>query len=552
MTALENFNGTRVIPVGGAGEFGANATIIQTGTTTILVDFGIMFPPDQTKPGVEFYINDPELLLEAFPDLSAVFVTHAHEDHIGGLGFLLSHISLPIYTMPYTAHMINKSLKYFDLKPDIHQVCLNEPVIHGDLSVEFVGVTHSIVHACALCVRTLHGTVVHTGDFKVDPLPADHHPFQSERFSSLGKEGVDLLIMDSTNALTPGFCPSDHEILPFIEAQIQNASGRVFFTTFSSHMPRIKKLKQIARRTGRKIALIGHGFQKHFESSLVTRYMDHGSGVVVTANEVANLPDHQVIYVVTGSQAEQQSALVRIGKDGFKGIKIKAGDRVIFSSKSIPGNERKIALLASDLQRKGVEVISRHSHHIHTSGHGYRDDIAYMVSLTQPKTVAPIHGEFHQLLSHYRWLKSLGDPDRQVLLIEDGQIIALENGEATLSGVIETRLIPIDGGRNLPLSPTILRERKDMMYSGLLLINAQIGEHVEDNFFEVTVNGMVEEAPGNVASLVVGALQAHYFNTSQTEEEWAEVIYLTSRRAIKKLFFGRPLIKIVLNDRIAR
>ncbi len=543
---------TRVIPIGGAGEFGANSTIIQTAKTTILIDFGIMFPPDSKQPGVEFYINDPHLLLQQFPELSAIFITHAHEDHIGALGFLLKKKELPIFTMPYTAQMIEKHCSFFGIDPEIHLVELNKPELHGDLSVEFVGVTHSIAQACALCVKTPGGVVLHTGDFKVDPLPSDGHHFQSDRLRELGERGIDLLIMDSTNSFKKGFCPSDQEIVPFIEEQIRSASGRVFFTTFSSHMPRIKKLKQIARRTGRKIAMIGRGFEKHFEVSIDTRYMTRWPDVFATIEQAMKLPEDQVIYVATGSQAEQQSALARIARDGFKGVRAKAGDKVIFSSKSIPGNERALALMASDLERQGIEVVTEKMTHVHTSGHAYREDLAYMLALTQPRCVSPIHGEFLQLLSHYHWLRSLLEDHQDAILVEDGSIIVVSPETVTLDGVLETNLLPVDGGSNLPISKELIKARKDMMYSGLVLICADIQGPPEKNSYQVSTEGMVEKKQGAVASLILEFLEPLDYDLKQPIEAWVDAVYLVVKRAMKRILGSRPVIKIVMNGQIGR
>jgi len=543
---------TQVIPIGGVGEFGANSTIIRTEETTILIDFGIMFPPDSKQPGVEFYINNPKLLLRQFPELSAIFITHAHEDHIGGLGFLLSIADLPVYTMPYTAQMIEKHCSFFRIEPKIHRVELNKPELHGDLSVEFIGVTHSIAQACALAIKTPDGTIVHTGDFKVDPLPADGHIFQSDRLKELGDKGVDLLIMDSTNAFKPGFCPSDQEIVPYIEEEIRKAQGRVFFTTFSSHMPRIKKLKRIARRTGRKIAMIGRGFEKHFEISVDTRYMERWPDVFVSIAQTEKLPDHQVIFVATGSQAEQQSALARICREGYKNVKAKAGDLVIFSSKAIPGNERQLALMASDLERQGIDVVTEKMSYVHTSGHAYREDLAYMLALTKPRTVSPIHGEFLQLLSNFHWLKSLLAEHQDALLIEDGSVVCITEDQITLEGVVETELLPIDGGRNLPISTEVLRQRKDMMYSGLILICATVKGPPEQNHFQISIDGMVERKPGTTVNLISEILEPLNFDLNQSIEAWSEAIYLMCKRTMKRRTGGRPLIKIVINGRVTR
>ena len=540
---------TRVIPIGGVGEFGANATIIETAETTVLVDYGLMFPPNQRQPGVDFFVNDPELLLEQFPRLSALFVTHAHEDHIGGIGFLLEKRNLPIYTMPYTAKMLARAFTYFKADPEIVETTRNQPVCHGDLSVEFIGVTHSIAQACALAIRTPDGTIVHTGDFKVDPAPPDDWPFQSDRLRELGEQGVDLLIMDSTNAGKQGFCPSERELVPHLEREIGEAKGRILFTTFSSHMPRIKNLKRIARRLGRRIAFLGRGFHRHFSISQDIGYVDHQPDVFATLEEALALPDHKVILVLTGSQAETQSALMRVAGDGLKGVKIRAGDRIIFSSKAIPGNERAIALLSADLERKGAEVITEKTHHVHTSGHGFREDLTYMLMLTQPKTVVPIHGEFSHLLHHFQWLRSLINPRQQSLLVENGDILELKNGETERGPSLPTAMIPIDGTRNIPLENRVVRERKDLMYSGLVLI--VIRQVKRGHQFEVSTNGMAESFPDEVAAYLEKIL-AKLSLPGTTRAEWADEVYFTIKKTVKKVFGLRPVIRVIVEGHILK
>jgi len=549
LTVLEPFPGTRVIPIGGVGEFGANATVIQTPGATVLVDFGIMFPPNQRQPGVDFYINDPQLLLDQFPELSAVFITHAHEDHIGGVPFLLKHADLEVYATPYAAHILRIAMEGAP-QPHVTRVRLNQPVVHGDLSVEYIGMTHSIAEACALCVETPHGRIVHTGDFKVDPLPGDDWPFQSERLGQLGEEGVDLLIMDSTNATKRGFCPPELEIEPYLDRIVAEADGRVLFTTFSSHIPRLRRLIHIARRHGRKIALVGRSFHKHFHAALDTGNLAYQPGAFVELEAALDMPDDEVLFVIAGSQGEAQSSLTRVAGEGVKGLRVHAGDHVVFSSKAIPGNERLIALLASDFERKGATVHTERTAFIHTSGHGFREDLAYMLSLVRPRTVVPIHGEFHQLLEHFHWLKALIDEDQSVMLIEDGDILAMVDGEVDVAGVAATGMTPIDGNQLAPLSPEILRDRKNMMYSGLILISGQIPVRGDKGAFDIAAHGLAESEPGRVIAAIHGALRRLRFSQALTEPQWAEAIFRETKSALRPVFSGRPLIKVTLNGRI--
>ncbi|MCB1045225.1 MAG: ribonuclease J [Acidobacteria bacterium] len=524
----------KVIPLGGVGDFGANATLFQTDDTSILVDYGLMFPPDARQPGVDYYVLDPDELLDRFPNLAAIFVTHGHEDHIGGLPFLLKRHPLPIYTMPYTAQLIRQKVP----SATIHEVTLDASVTVGGFEVQFVGVTHSIVQACALAIKANGQTVVHSGDFKVDALPGDDYPFEWTRFKQLGEQGVDLLIMDSTNAHKPGFCPSDAEIVDAIEDHIRQAKGRVFFTTFSSHIPRLKKLKHIAHMLDRKIVLLGRSFIRHYMASLDAAYLAHAPDIFVSAAEAETMPDESLIFVVTGSQGERASALVKLTHETFQGLGLKAGDTVIFSSRTIPGNERVIALLISELENKGVHVVTASKSPVHTSGHGYREDAAYLFALTQPKHVIPIHGEFNFLLRHYQWLKPLLNSRQQAHLIQNGDVVVLKAGSLELAGQSGISLIPIDGNQNLPLPTKTIRERKDMMYSGLIVISAC----VYPQRVQVRCHGLVEEREGDLAD----DLAAH-LHPQVTSAQCGLALKRAARRFLRGRFFGRPKI-IVLVD----
>jgi ribonuclease J len=355
--------------------------------------------------------------------------------------------------------------------------------------------------------------------------------------------------MDSTNAMKRGFSPSERLIVPHLEDEIREAEGRVFLTTFSSHMPRIKNLKRIARRTGRHIAFLGRGFLRHFAISRDTGYMDPWPDVFVSLEEGLNLADHQLIIVLTGSQAEMQSALMRVIREGFKGVKIRAGDRVIFSSKAIPGNERAIALMAADLERQGAEVVNEKTRRVHTSGHGFREDLNYMLTLLRPRSVAPIHGEYTHLLAHHHWLQSLIDEDQQTLMVEDGDVLEIIDGETRLRASVSTGMLPIDGARNLPIEHVVLRDRKDMMYSGLVLVNVRKAR--KGHSFEVSTNGMVEDDPGEMADRLEKILmQSPPPGTSRSE--WADHVYFTLKKAIKKMFGLRPVIKVVVDGHILK
>lgn len=538
----------RVIPLGGAGEFGSNCTVIQSPSTSILIDNGLLFPPDQREPGVEYYVRDPDQILQNFPDLSAIVVTHGHEDHVGGIPFLLERRSLPIYAQPYTAELIRQKmigsgidLQFVKLSPD-HAFSI------GDLSLRAIEVTHSIVGSCAIVVRNDAGSVMHSGDFKVDPLPENGDPFPADRFRAIGDQGVDILLVDSTNAHRTGFCPSEFTIEAPLEAAVREAPGRVFFTTFASHIPRLRKLITIARRTGRKIVLMGRSVMRHYLIALETHALDFSPDLFVDVMDASRYQDRELIFVITGSQGERNSVLARIARDRYQKVALKADDTVIFSSRSIPGNERIIALLISAMEEKGVKVITSADRPVHTSGHGFREDTAFLLSLIRPKTVVPIHGEYHHLLTHYDWLKQINTASRDVVLVENGDFLTLRRGVLHQDGHLSVRLVPIDGNQEVPLQPTVLQERKNMMYSGLMIINGRMGPRRRYRF-DVVTHGVAEPEPGFVARETQAALNA--LNQLPKDHPMiAQHLIKTTKAVLREFFNGCPMIKIILDGKI--
>lgn len=540
---------TRFIPLGGVGEFGANAAIVQTETTTVLIDYGLMFPPDTSKPGVDYYVHDWQTIMQLFPELSAVFVTHGHEDHIGGLPHLLPNVPLTVYTTPYTATLIRGALENHRHQTRFREVRLNDAVTHGDISVEFVGVTHSIVHACALHIETPWGTILHSGDFKVDPLPRDGHVFQTDRFRYLGDRGIDLLVMDSTNSQRSGFSPAEDDLLPDLEREIRASEGRVYITTFSSHMPRIKKLKALAEQCGRVLCLVGRSLERHYKAAIGAGYFDEYDAGVVSVDQARDMPENRVLFVITGSQGETASSLVRMQRESFRGLRFNRQDTVIFSSRAIPGNERKIALLTGSLEAMGVRVVTPRESHVHTSGHGHREDLAYLLNLTRPKAVAPIHGEFHHLLTHFRWLQKVAGEETHLLLIEDGDAICLDGENIFLGDKIRTELVPIDGNQNVPLSRAAIRDRKNMMYSGFILIACSFDREGKPQF-SVEGYGLAGDPEDGFLTYIDEALSDLKLQKSQSDGAHADRILDTAREALRGVFFGKPTIKVVVNGKI--
>ena len=533
-------NATQIIPLGGLGQFGANATIIKTRRSTILVDFGLMFPPDKRQPGVDFYINDPQKILDHWPKLEALFITHGHEDHIGGLFYLLKKKNIPVFATAYTGALI-ASADPMVKKLDLRVVEPLVPVTVGDISVEYIPVTHSIAKAACLFFQTPGGTILHSGDFKLDPMQGDGDSFGVDRLSELAQEGIDLLLMDSTNAGQAGFSGSEAELLDSYRQILQSSPGRVLISTFSSSLPRLINVSRIAKEFNRKVALVGRSFKRHFDAAVKTGYIVPDE-TFVSIEDAMILPSSEVLLFVTGSQGEVNAALTKIAHKTHQEIQLQSSDTVIFASRAIPGNERGIALLRSHLERSGCKVITPAHSKVHVSGHAYREELAFLANLTLPGTVMPIHGEFTMLNQNYNWLKTLGEDRRTILLRSNGDEIVLKQGVCSSGKKWEVELLPVDGNQLVPISNRSLKQRKDLMYSGLVLISGTRG--FGEMRWDVETAGIAEETPGNMKNLVLNHLNKHSQNTARDN------LKRELKKAIRPHFRGMPVIKIILEGKI--
>jgi len=538
---------TKIIPLGGLGQFGANSTIIQTRNTCILIDFGLMFPPDKRQPGVDFYINDPEEILKNWPKLEAIFITHGHEDHIGGLHHLLKKKNLPVYATPYTGALI-QSADPMVKNLNIHEVTPGEPIQLKDILLEYIPVTHSIAQACCLFLDTPGGTILHSGDFKLDPLQGDGTSFGIDRVKELttsnshaSNKGLDLLLMDSTNAEKPGFSGSESELLHSYRNILTESEGRVLISTFSSSLPRLINVSRIAEEVGRKVVLIGRSFHRHFNAAVKTGYILPNS-TFIEPEQAANYSSRELLYFVTGSQGEVNAALSKIARKSHRDIQIRSSDTVIFASRAIPGNERGIALLRSSLERLGAEVITASHRKVHVSGHAYREELAYLLNLTRPRNVLPIHGEFTMLQQHEMWLRQLIEKDQKILLRSNGDELILNQGACYAGRTWDTPLLPIDGNQIVPISNRALKERKDMMYSGLVVISATRGFGKTN--WDVMTMGLAEEKQGRLKKIILDFLTVECQNTTGARLKNAV------KKAIRPHYKGMPVIRVVFEGKI--
>src|SRR5437867_4650038 len=412
----------RLIPLGGLGEIGLNMMLIESGDDLIAIDCGLMFPDADEMPGIDYVIPDFAYALAKRDGFRAVFLTHGHEDHIGALPYLLREARVPVFGTPLTQALVAERLREHGLHEgaDLRTMRPRDRHTIGPITVEAIRVTHSIVDGIGLAIDTPVGTIVHTGDFKLDPSPLDGEPPDYRRFAELGEQGVMVLCSDSTNVDRPGHTRSEMDVGQALGARFDTATGRIIVATFASHIHRIQHVLTLAARTGRRVALLGMSMQRNVTIAADLGYLRVPDNVLVELEALAELPANRQVILSTGSQGEPNSALALMASSEHKYVQVERGDLVIISARVIPGHERTIGRVVNALYRLGAEVLYEDNAFVHVSGHASQEDLKMMLNLTRPRYFIPVHGEYRHLLSHARLAAGLGlGPDR-VFLIEDG------------------------------------------------------------------------------------------------------------------------------------
>ncbi|MCW5937754.1 MAG: ribonuclease J [Fimbriimonadaceae bacterium] len=462
----------QVIPLGGCGEIGKNCTVLRQGDEAIVVDVGISFPHEEHY-GVDIVIPDFHYLIENRDAIKGIFLTHAHEDHVGALSFLLPKLKVPVYATAFTAAMVRSKIEErAGLKDiDLRIVKPGETVTLDQLSVEFVRVTHSIPETCALAVRTGHGIVFFTADFKFDFTPIDRKTTDIGRLSELGQEGVVLMLSDSTNVDRPGWSPSESAVTPGFRKLFQQAEGRVLVTMFSSNIHRMQQVFDVAHATGRKVAVTGRRMENTIEICRSLQYLTIPSDTYVRMDDIAKYRPNQLAFLVTGSQAELMAALNQMSRGEYSRMKIVPGDTVLYSARPIPGNEGPIWRMVNRLHMLGAEVIMESESPIHASGHGYEDEIKMMVNLVKPYYIAPVHGEpRHQ--AHYSNLAfQLGYPEHRVFRMQNGDTLNMDDTKAWVGERVRAGDVLIDQHGNVPVTDKLLGERSALGHDGVIVVS---------------------------------------------------------------------------------
>jgi ribonuclease J len=465
----------RLIPLGGLGEIGLNMMLLEFGDDLVAVDCGLMFPDDELL-GIDYVIPDFTYALAKGEGFRAVLLTHGHEDHIGAIPYLLRAVNVPVYGTPMTLALVSEKLREHGLleSADLRPMRPRSTFAVGSFRVEPIRVTHSIVDGIGLAIDTPVGTVVLTGDFKLDPSPLDGEPSDYRRFAELGEQGVALLCSDSTNVDRAGHTRSEVDVGAALAERFARAQGRIILATFASHIHRIQHVLALAERFGRRVALLGRSMEKNVTIAAELGYLHVPPSLVQPLEDVVELPPHQQVILSTGSQGEPNSALSLMAAGEHKYVGIARGDLVIISARVIPGHERTVGRVINALYRRGAEVLYEDNAFVHVSGHASQEDLKLMLSLTRPRYFVPVHGEYRHLLGHARLAESVGIPPERIFLIEDGAAVEVgKSGARVLDGFPAGRVL-VDGKGIGDVGAVVLRDREILSEDGVIAVSLAV------------------------------------------------------------------------------
>ncbi|MHB1472453.1 MAG: ribonuclease J [Dermatophilaceae bacterium] len=462
-------NAVRVIALGGLGEVGRNMTVIEHAGRLLIVDCGVLFPEDH-HPGIDLILPDFEYIQDRLDDIEAIVLTHGHEDHIGAIPYLLRlKADIPLVGSTLTLAMIEAKLKEHRIKPYTLTVTEGQREKLGVFDCEFAAVNHSIPDALAVFIRTPGGTILHTGDFKMDQLPLDGRITDLRAFARFGEEGVDLFMTDSTNAEVPGFTTSERDIAPAIETVFRNASRRVIVACFSSHVHRVQQVLDAAHANGRKVAMVGRSMLRNMGIAEDLGYLKVPPGVLVDIKKLTDYPDNKIVLICTGSQGEPMAALSRMANRDHK-IEVGVGDTVLLASSLIPGNENAVYRIINGLMRLGADVVHKGNAHVHVSGHASAGELLYCYNIVKPRNVMPVHGEWRHLVANAELAVKTGVPRARVVLAEDGVVVDLVKGVASVVGAVPCGYVYVDGSSVGETTEALLKDRRILRDEGFITI----------------------------------------------------------------------------------
>ncbi|MBT7628402.1 MAG: ribonuclease J [Desulfobacula sp.] len=467
----------KIIPLGGLGEIGLNMMVVEYGQVVFIIDAGLMFPEEHML-GVDIVIPAMDYIRENRDRLHGIIITHAHEDHIGALPYLLKEFRIPVYGTAFTLKIVRKKLIEFDLNKyvDLNLVNPGETISIDPFEIEFIRVSHSTIDGVGLAIKTPEGVVVHTGDFRISHNADKMKNTDISSFARLGEKGVLALMSDSTNVEVKGYTASEQEVGKNLERLIVAASGRGIVALFASNVFRIQTVIDIAVLTHRKVIFHGRSMEQIVTVATELGHINYPPQTILDIKQISKYRDDQIVVITTGSQGEPMSALVRMASGMHKHVKIKKGDSVILSSKDIPGNEKAIASVINRLYRRGADVVYSKIAQVHTSGHAHQEELKLMLNLTKPEYFIPIHGEYRHLVVHARLVEKLGMPRENVIVAEDGKVITFDEDGGRLEGRVQTGRILVDGKGIGDVGRSVLKERRELSEGGLVVVTMILDE----------------------------------------------------------------------------
>lgn len=538
----------RVIPLGGLGEFGLNCMVLERGDEAIAIDCGVMFPHAELM-GIDLVIPDVSYLRELGDRFKGFVLTHGHEDHLGALPYVWGDFDVPVWATRFTEGLLRERLGDHPrlAGKTIERFADGETFRVGGFEIEAVPVTHSLVDAVSLAVRTEGDLVIHTGDFKIDETPIDGREFAADRFRALGDEGVRLLLSDSTNVENEGWSGSERLVREMMEPMFAATRGRVFVATFASHIHRVAAVMSLAHQFGRKVAIIGRRMESNTVLANQTGHLGFPGDLLVDMREAARMKPGEVCFLLTGSQGEPRSALTRIAFGQMQGIVPEVGDAVIFSSKVIPGNERPIGAVIDQLYRMGCEVYYPRHARAHVSGHACREELRRMLELVRPEYFVPVHGEYRNLVHHARLGAETGVDETKIFRMMDGDVLEVDDTGARRAGTVTVGRVLIDGAVVGIDDEGVMRDRRNISRDGMVLAVLTIAQQTGAILSgpEFLMRGVVAGDGGDDEPLrraVLGAIDAMPKAAVRDVDEISEEVRLAVRRWFRRTHGSRPVV----------
>lgn len=535
----------RVIPIGGLGEIGRNMTSYEIDGKILIVDCGVLFP-EEHQPGVDLILPDFSPIRDRMDDVLGVVLTHGHEDHIGAVPYLLRlRQDIPLIGSTLTLALIEAKLKEHRIKPYSLTVKEGQTEQIGPFALEFIAVNHSIPDALAVAITTSAGVVLHTGDFKMDQLPLDNRITDLRAFARLGEKGVDLFLPDSTNADVPGFTPNERDIGSVLESVIAKAPRRVIVASFSSHVHRVQQVLDAAVANNRKVVLMGRSMVRNMGIAADLGFLKVPNGVLLDAKKAVDFPDNQLVYMSTGSQGEPMAVLARMANLEHQ-IEVGKGDTVILASSLIPGNENAVYRVINGLTKLGANVVHKANAKVHVSGHAAAGELLYCYNILKPRNVLPVHGEHRHLVANARLAIETGVPEERTIIGEDGTVIDLRDGIASVVGQLDLGYVYVDGSSVGEITDADLKDRRILAEEGFIsifvAIDAQTGKVIVGP--EIEARGFAEDEAvfNDVLPQVIRALEDAAANGTRDTHAFSQVVRRTVGRWVNTQHRRRPMI----------